>query len=527
MLLLEGTSIKKHVQDRLLFNLDLIQIRDRQRIGIVGKNGTGKTSLLKILAGEELPDEGHVTHFTSVKLVPQFKETISAKSGGEITQQYLQLAFNEKTGLLLLDEPTTHLDTERIDWLEKTLMNSQEAFVIVSHDRTFLNYMCTEIWEIEEGTLKVFKGNYDAYVKQKEQFIQQQQVAFEQYEQEKKKIEQAIRQKEEKAQRATKKPKNLSSSEARIKGVKTYYSNIQKKLRASVKALETRLEQLEKVEKVKELPPIKMNVINSETLKNQFVLRAEKIDGLLNHGKLWNSFSLYLNNGEKVAIIGKNGSGKTTLLKKLLEQDQNIVISPKVKIGYFSQHLTILDDEKTIMENIQVTSSQNESLIRTVLARMYFWDDDVYKKVAVLSGGEKVKVALAKLFLSDVNMLILDEPTNFLDINALHALESMVKDYDGTIIFVTHDRMLVKNTATKIIDIKDQKVTVFDGSYEAYEAHLENKHVSKNENQLLLIETKISDVLGRLSIEPTQALEEEFQKLLKEKNQLVRASKES
>src|SRR5690625_895747 len=522
MLLYEGTSIKKQLQDRMLFDIDLLQVHDNQRIGLVGRNGTGKTSLLKIITGEELSDEGNITAFTSVKLVTQFKESRLEKSGGEITQQYLQSAFNEKPGLLLLDEPTTHLDTEGITWLEKQIRNYQGATVVVSHDRAFLNNVCTEIWEIENNTLKIFKGNYDEYAKQKEILKKQKQTEFEKYEREKQKLEIAIRQKEERAQRATKKPKNLSSSEARILGAKTHYANIQKKLRGSAKALETRLEKLDKIEKAKELPEIKMDMLNEEKFTNQSVLRAENVKGEIGGSKLWEPFSLYLYGGDKVAIIGKNGSGKTTLLKKIVKQDERIKIPEKVNIDYYYQHLTILNDEKSIIKNVQSTSSQNEILIRTVLARMHFWDEDVYKQMGILSGGVKVKLALAKVFLSDVNMLVLDEPTNFLDIASLEALETLMKSYHGTILFVTHDRMLVKNIATKIIDIKDGKITVFDGSYEAYEEWLENKTKSNNADQLLLIETKISDVLGRLSLEPSQELEDEFQRLLKEKKELTR-----
>lgn len=237
MLLFEGTSIKKQLQDGLLFYIDLMQVHDNQCIGLVGRNGTGKTSLLKIIVGEESPDGGNLKLFTSTKLVPQFKESRLEKSGGEITQQYLQNAFNENPGLLLLDEPTTHLDTERIAWLEKQIRNYQGATVVVSHDRTFLNNVCTEIWGIEKNTLKIFKGNYDEYAKQKELLKKQEQTEFEKYERKKQKLERAIRQKEKRAQRATKKPKNLSPSEARIKGAKTHYAKIQKKLRGSVKAL--------------------------------------------------------------------------------------------------------------------------------------------------------------------------------------------------------------------------------------------------------------------------------------------------
>src|SRR5699024_2870164 len=172
-------------------------------------------------------------------------------------------------------------------------------------------------------------------------------------------------------------------------------ANIQKKLRSSAKALETRLEKLDKLDKAKELPEIKMDMLNEENLTNQSVLRAEYIKGEIGERKLWEPFSLYLYGGDKVAIVVTNGSGRPALLKKIIKQVEGVTIAEKVKIGYFSQHLTILNDEKSIIENVQSTSSQNETLIRTVLARMYFWDEDVYKKVGILSGGEKVKLALA------------------------------------------------------------------------------------------------------------------------------------
>src|SRR5699024_897248 len=243
-------------------------------------------------------------------------------------------------------------------------------------------------------------------------------------------------------------------------------ANHQKKFKKSAKELEIKLENIETMKKTKILPEIKMDALNEESFSGQSVLRAETITVNIGSRKLWEPFKLYLYGGDKAAIIGENGVGKTTLLEKLMKQTDDITIPAKVNIGYFSQHLTILSEEQTIIDNVQSSSNHDESLVRTVLARMHFWGDDVYKKVSILSGGEKVKVALAKLFLSDVNFLILDEPTNFLDIAALEALESLMKNYPGTIVFVTHDRMLVRNVATKIIEIKKLKVTVFDGSYE-------------------------------------------------------------
>src|SRR5699024_3200034 len=235
-------------------------------------------------------------------------------------------------------------------------------------------------------------------------------------------------------------------------------------------------------------------------------------------------FNFFVRSGEKVAIVGSNGTGKTTLLKKIIDEGKGITISPTVKIGYFSQHITILKEEKSILENIQQSSKQNETLIRTVLARMHFWNDDVHKNVQVLSGGEKVKVVLAKLFLSEINVLVLDEPTNFLDIESLEALEILIKGYHGTIIFVTHDRMFIRNVATKILEIENKEITVFDGTYVAYEERVKRAKRDENKDEILLIETKISDVLARLSLEPSKELDAEFQRLLNEKKKLINQS---
>lgn len=203
-----------------------------------------------------------------------------------------------------------------------------------------------------------------------------------------------------------------------------------------------------------------------------------------------------------------------------MNQEYGIKLSPAVKIGYFSQNLNILDTEKSIIENVQSSSKQDETLIRTVLARMHFFRDDVYKWVGVLSGGERVKVALTKLFLSDINTLVLDEPTNFLDMEAVEALESLLKEYEGSVIFVSHDRRFIENIATRILTIRNQKIELFEGNYQQYKLNQVGKTRDTKEDKLLLLETKISEVLSRLSIEPSEELEIEFQKLLKEKREL-------
>ncbi len=191
-----------------------------------------------------------------------------------------------------------------------------------------------------------------------------------------------------------------------------------------------------------------------------------------------------------------------------------------MKIGYFSQNLSILNVEKSIIESVSSTSRQKETLIRTVLARLHFYRDDVYKRVEVLSGGERVKVALAKLFLSDINTLILDEPTNFLDIEASRALESLLQEYEGTVIFVSHDRRFIENIADRILSVRNQEIELFEGTYGQFKNKELNNERNVDEDQRLVLQTKISEVLSRLSIDPSEELEKEFQRLLEEKRKL-------
>jgi len=522
MILLEAHHIKHYVQDRLLIDVDQLQIHQKDRIGLVGRNGSGKTTLLEILAEKISPEEGTVIQHTQCELLPQLKRIETIKSGGEVTQEYIQKALVKDPELLLADEPTTNLDTDHIEWVEKKLNEWQGAFMIVSHDRAFLDALCTTIWEINEGKIREYTGNYSAYAEQKEVENTQEQLAYEKYEKKKKQLIEAVKLKEEKANRATKTPKKVSKSEAKITGAKPYFAKKQKKLQKTAAAIETRLEKLEKVEKVKELPAIKMNLPNAETFRNRIILRVEHLSGRIGDRILWDKMNFHVRGGDKLAIIGPNGSGKTTLIKKIINNEAGVARSPSLKMGYFSQNLTILDLEKSIIENVQNSSKQNETLIRTVLARMHFFREDVYKRVGILSGGERVKVALTKLFLSDINTLIIDEPTNYLDMEAVEALESLLKGYEGSVIFVSHDRRFVENIATRILTIRHQEMALFEGTYQQYKLDQPQKNRITEKENWLLLETKISEILSRLSIEPTEELEMEFKKLLKEKREMDR-----
>lgn len=512
------------VKDRTLFEMEQATIYPKERIGLVGRNGSGKTTLLQIIAGKVEPASGTVIKNVEVSLLPQLKPPREEKSGGEVSQAVIHEALTKEAGVLLADEPTTHLDTKHVENLEKQLQEWKGAMLIVSHDRAFLDTLCTQIWEIEDGEVRFYTGNYSEYEQQKHESRKYHEKEYEKYVQKRKQLENAIQEKEKKAERATKKPNNVSSSEARIIGAKPYFAKKQKKLNQGGKALQSRMEQLEKVEKIKELPPIKMQVTKEETLKHRIIIRGENVTGVAGGKLLWEEFDFSITAGDKVAVIGPNGSGKTTFIRKIIENADNIHLSPSISIGYFSQMLEVLDVKESIIDNVRKTSNQDQTLIRTVLARLGFFRDDVFKPVHVLSGGERVKVAFAKVFVSDANVLILDEPTNYLDIEAVEALESLFVDYPGTILFVSHDRRFLENTATKIFAFQDKRICLFDGSYQEYVKMQTEPVVEKNplEEEMLRVEMEITNVLSQLSIAPTRALDDTFQKLIRRKNEMKR-----
>src|SRR5699024_3884456 len=398
MLLIKANHIRHYVQDRLLFQIKRLEIHSGDVIGLIGWNGIGKTTLLEILAGELVPDEGTVERNDSCLLLPQLKNTSTTKSGGEITQEAINQCIAQKPTVLLADEPTTNLDTIHIEKLESTFRRWTGALVIVSHDRAFLDALCKNIWELEDGAITEYKGNYSVYKAQKDLEMRQQQAAHEEYVKKKKQLEKAISQKDQQAERATKLPKGVDNVEASKTSKSDYYTKKQKKLYQTRKAMKSRIEQLVKVDKVWEHPPVKMNVPGTENLKGRTILRLIDADAHVGSRTLWKHATWDVKSGDKLAMIGANGSGKRTLMQKILRADADITLSPAVKIGYFSQNLDILNTDASILDNVTETSSQDETLIRIVLARLRFFRDDVHKKISVLSGGERVKVAFAKIF---------------------------------------------------------------------------------------------------------------------------------
>ncbi|WP_130859200.1 Vga family ABC-F type ribosomal protection protein [Gracilibacillus phocaeensis] len=521
-MLLEANNLIVSIQGRTLIEIEELEIHEGERIGLIGKNGSGKTTLLRMLASEKIPEEGEIHGYTSIDFLPQLKEQIADKSGGEVTQQYIQDAFATQAELLFADEPTTHLDTAHIEWVEKHFLHWQGAFIVVSHDRAFLDRVCNQIWEINDQKLRVFNGNYQNYREQKEIEQREREAEYEKYQEKRQQLTKAIEQKEVRAQRATKKPQRVSNSEAGSIGAKPYFAKKQKKLRQTAKSLETRLDKLEKVEKPFEEKPLRMELPQQEKLSGKTLIQANHVDGTIGQRTLWQNGTFQVKAGMKLAIIGDNGSGKTTLLRKLLSREEGVQVSSACQIGYFKQDLSLLETDRSILANVQEDSVHEETLIRTVLARLHFYGDQVHKKVEVLSGGERVKVSLAKILLGNSNTLILDEPTNFLDIEAMEALEKLLIEYEGSLLFVSHDRRFVERIATAILEIKNEHLHFFAGDYPAYLEHQQQPDESNDDQEdLLLIETRITEVLSKLSLDPSPELEEEFQQLVKRKRELT------
>ncbi|MCC5894375.1 MAG: ABC-F family ATP-binding cassette domain-containing protein [Alkalibacterium sp.] len=514
-------KIKKSYADRLLFDIEQLHIEETDRIGLVGANGSGKSTLFNLIKGLEEPDEGMIERHATVELLPQLKDSHATKSGGETTAESIIQALITSPKLLLADEPTTHLDIQHIDWVEKSFLRFNGAFIVVSHDREFLNRVCTTIWELDNQTIKVYSGNYTAYKREKENAFQHQQTEYEKYTSKRSQLIEAKEKKARQATNATKRKAKVGDSEYNLKGSAPYFQKKSKKLHQVQKSLDTRIEKLEKVDKPRESEAIKIELPDMEKLKSRFVVRATNSLGEVPGKLLWNPATLSIKGGEKVALIGPNGSGKTTLINKLLKGDDAIQVSPSLKIGYFSQDLSTLEVSESILKNVKKDAVQSETLIRVILAQLHFRGDDVYKPVSVLSGGERVKVSLAKLIAGNYNTLILDEPTNFLDIQAAEALEGLLGSYEGSILFVSHDRSFVNQIASKVWVIEERKIHEFEGNLAGWEASkMYTAPVDTTEEDLMRIDNKIAEVLGSLSMEFSKAKDEEFNNLLQRKREI-------
>ena len=533
-------NVKKYYGDRLILDIKKLEILSGDRIGLVGPNGAGKSTLLKILIGDEDVDLGNVyltKSFSYISQMDNLDESFSTSkiknllnapneykdhlSGGEKVKLKISNALSENKELIIADEPTSNLDSSSIEILEEMFKSHSGTLLLVSHDRKFLDSLCNTIFEIDNGKINVYKGNYSKYLELKNLEKERQNTEYINYKAEKKRLEQAISNKESKRDSIRKTPKRMGNSEARLHKMGDQKSK--QHLENNIKAIKSRIEHLEVKEKPKEEKLIKISVIENLELTSKNPIEVKSLNLSINNRSLLSDVSFKIKKGKKVALIGKNGTGKSTLLKELIKNDnESIKIANNVVLGFLDQEQNILNPNKSILENIQVDSSYLESFIRINLDGFGFKGDTVYKTVSQLSGGEKVKVAICKLLLSDNNIIILDEPTNYLDIKCMEALENSLKNTNKTLLIVSHDRKFISNICDYILEINNNKITQFDESYSEYINFKNKPKIDKYEKLLqenkLILETKLSELISLLSFESNidkkAVLEKEYLEIL-------------
>ena len=555
-------SISKSFGNKIIFENLTGNISSGDRIGILGANGIGKTTLARILAGLESQDSGDLIFSPEnikvlyIEQYPEFDEKITVYdelykhalrgstperadwitrecfkkvdldrklwnqramtlSGGEKTKLVLCRAMVCKYDILILDEPTNHLDMESCEKLEEFLAKLDKTLLVISHDRYFLDNIVTKIWEFSRTGIKTYEGNYSEYKYQKDIETKNQMKEYNKQQREIRHLKQMITER-----------KSWYKSAHNAAGQNDFYRSKSKKQAGVIKAKQKQLERLEasKIERPqKELSPA-FDIINKNIIGQKFppvLVQVQDLSKRFGERQIFENVSTSIMRQDKVAILGKNGTGKTTFLRILRGLDKayegKVNINPSVKTGYFAQELDNLKEGNTVLdEALSVGGTQEE--VRALLACLLFKGDDVFKKIELLSMGEKCRMAFAKLILSGANLLILDEPTNYMDILSREKIEQVLEDFQGSIIFVSHDRYLVSRIANKVLEIENLKLKYYNGGYEYYlekkqKAQAKSKVSQNIEDEIRRLELELAYLGGRLDL----TLDEEEKNYLNEK----------
>lgn len=572
MIIAQAQDLEQRFGGNTIFSNISFSVPDNARIGLVGPNGAGKTTLLKIMTGQQEPtsgqftinkglkagyiaqenaldeyktiwdemltvfdnlieknkritkmqeqiaehpededllkrydqlaydfeQEGGFTYQAEIKSILNgfnFKENtwqkvIGTLSGGEKTRLAFVKLLLQKPPVLLLDEPTNYLDLDTLDWLEAFLKNYQGAIITVSHDQYFLDHLANQIFELNFGKLTTFKGNYSQYVKERELMNSQQEAAYEKQQEKIKKEEEFIQ-------------KNL--------------------VRASTtKRAQSRRKALDKMERIK--PPkhkqkVRIN-FTSDRPSGKEVLIAKDLTIGYPDKTMVSDIDFQVNKNDRVAIIGPNGIGKSTLLKTIMKKiepkDGSIKYGASLDIGYYDQELQSLDPSKTVLDTIwDRHKTMPEKDVRSILASFLFTAEDIDKTVGQLSGGQKARLTLTVLSLEKDNFLLMDEPTNHLDIEAKEVLEQALNTYDGTLLFVSHDRYFINELANKIISVRDGHAKIYNGNYSYYldEKAKQAAAVQEAEAEQTESTTSAKQNKGKLSYQEQKARDSQKRKL--------------
>ncbi|GAA0182259.1 ABC-F type ribosomal protection protein [Clostridium sediminicola] len=542
MIELALNEIVKYYGGNIILNGITFDIKTGERVGIIGQNGTGKTTLFKLISSIEKQDEGSINirkgakigYLHQIPIYPddytvidvldtafevvlklkremetleesmsstdsynleklmkkysflmekfesldgynleeninkicvglKFNEEFKIKkfnllSGGEKTTVLLGKILLEKADILLLDEPTNHLDIEAVEWLEDYMKEYKGTVLIISHDRYFLDRVVNNVIEIEKGRSISYLGNYSNYVKEKEENLIQQKLQYDQQQRKIKSMEEAIKR-------------------FRDWGTRGDDERFFKKARN----MQKRIDNLDKVDKP-DLQRKSMDLSFSESNRSgKVVVDISDLNKSFADKIILKDANLHLRYLDKVALLGKNGTGKSTLIKIIInEENDNVKIGSNVKIGYLQQEVSFDDENLSVLDGFRQSVIVPEGRARGILAKFLFFGEDVFKKIKNLSGGERSRLRLCELMHHDINFLILDEPTNHLDIDSREMLEEALGEFNGTILFVSHDRYFINKLASRVVELKNRKLMNYDGNYDYYKNEL-NKEEAINE----------------------------------------------
>lgn len=536
----------KYFSGEIFSNVN-IELKDNERIALLGENGTGKSTIFRIICGEEKQSSGDmfirkgakvgllrqipkVYKDLTVKMVltNAFKDLLSLErqikeleikmssgcedmdrildiysqtqmkyeslggyainermskicsglkiddemlgkeyeilSGGEKTKIELAKILLEEADILLLDEPTNHLDIEMTEWLEEYLKTYSGSVLIISHDRYFLDNVIDKIYELKNGQSEEYMGNYSYYLEER---VVRYENSLRMYNAQSRKIKQL-----EEASKRMREWGRRADNEAMF---------------VKAKAIERRIEKMDKIDKpVLDTKALSIDFSGSNRSGKEVVV-CKNLDLQIGDNRLLNNCEFKVWMKDRVGIIGGNGSGKSTLIKRILkksEDDQFVKIGSNVKIGYLQQDIEFHEDNLDMLSVFKYYIAMSDGEIRNYLSRFKFYGEDVFKKVNKLSGGEKVRLMLSILMKEDINCMILDEPTNHIDIKTKEVLEEALESFDGTIIFISHDRFFLNKTASRIFEIEDKKLKIYEGDYEYYKNE-KSKEIKKRESSYI------------------------------------------
>jgi len=555
---LQVRNLRKEFADRTVLDGVSFDLAPGERVGLVGLNGCGKSTLMRILAGELTPDGGtlHWVHPGTTRAYlrqedpwdpdrplgeqmgtveagllsrcgvdrAMLRRPAGALSGGQRTRAALAQALSRSPELLLLDEPTNHLDAEGMDWLRDVLCRHRGAVLLVSHDRWFLDQVVTRILELENGRLKEYPGNYSAYARQKQAERERADAEYREYMRRKRQLEEAIRREREWANRAHNSRPDPTASVFQ-KGIDR---NMARNHMRTAKAREKRLERM-RVEKPREQERINLALRGGADVARNLVL-ADGL-GFSYDGRRWlfRGASFFVQRGDRLAVVGPNGSGKTTLVRLLtgaLKPTEGRLHVAPVRVGYLDQQLADLDPRSTVLQEAGGgNAAPDQARVRTLLGCLLFRGEEVHKPVSVLSGGERVRLAVAKLLLADPDVLVLDEPTNGLDLASRERVEEALADYPGTLILVSHDRYLLQRLASRIVHIADGRLEVFFGTYEEFVRRGEGSEGTDAAGEILLLEARLAQLSAALA-SPREGEAETLQQEFIRVSRALRALKE-